>query len=258
MKLISFFLVLTNLVFAGHVNFLSGSGYSDTKSIQFDGATNYLSLGNNLAFEKTDTFSFSFWVKFNSLAANDVLIDKYDAAGNVGYELLLLTTGTMIFQLSHHDGTNQIDRRFAAIGVSTGTWYHMALTYDGSATAAGVKFYLNGTEKSGSTSTNNLTLSTVGTDILTIGAGVTDSFRAVSQLMDEVSVWSVALSGANVTTIYNSGHTSDVSASGISGLTHWYRMGDLTDNATTVVDRVGAVNASGVNLVSGDIKVDVP
>ena len=67
--------------------------------------------------------------------------------------------------------------------------------------------------------------------------------------MDEVSIWSKALSDADVTDIYNGGTPGDLSLS--SSLKSWYRMGDNNGGTgTTVNDVQGVANAAAYDGTS--------
>ena len=73
--------------------------------------------------------------------------------------------------------------------------------------------------------------------------GANQTFRG---RMDEVSMWTKALSDADVTAIYNSGTPTDLSThTSASNLLSWWRMGDNNGGAgTTVTDTQGVGNAS--------------
>ena len=59
-------------------------------------------------------------------------------------------------------------------------------------------------------------------------------------LIDEVAIWSSALSEADVTALYNSGAPSDLTD---LEPTHWYRMGDNDGSTgTTITDKGGGEN----------------
>ena len=74
---------------------------------------------------------------------------------------------------------------------------------------------------------------------------------------DEASIWSKALSGAEVTELYNSGAPTDLTShSANANLVHWWRNGDLTDTASTIYDRVGSLDLTTYNTPT--VSTDVP
>jgi len=156
-------------------------------------------------------------------------------------------------------------------GLSSG-WHHLVLKYGapsgsadgaGSARAGGIArrdsmyYYMDGVRyDNGSTAYpmcydaptatyvpcySGLRTSTAATvNIGGFAPGANQTFRG---RMDEVSIWTKALTDANVTDIYNGGTPGDLSLS--SSLLSWWRMGDNNGGTgTTVTDVQGVGNAS--------------
>lgn len=131
-------------------------------------------------------------------------------SGQMGYFDLRDATGLFIFQMyyEYNAGTRRVGfnrQRFAIandfftsnLTMGTANFYMFTLTYDG-ATVTG---YVNGSSVGTVASSGNGTSST--TDLFALGLRDT-SFA--SCLIDEVSVWNTrAISGAEVTSLYNSG-----------------------------------------------------
>ncbi|HVY71457.1 MAG TPA: DUF1553 domain-containing protein [Verrucomicrobiae bacterium] len=96
-------------------------------------------------FTRADPFSFGIWVRTPVLAPRNVIFHKSRAwmdAGSRGYELLL-EDGHVAVGLHHMWPGNAVKVRTKA-AVPTNEWTHLAITYDGSSRAAGLKIYLNG------------------------------------------------------------------------------------------------------------------
>jgi hypothetical protein len=96
-------------------------------------------------FTRDDSFTLSLWVKAPAAVPRAVLVHHSQApidAGSRGYELLL-ENGKLAFGLHHMWPGNSLKVR-SKTAIPANAWAHLAATYDGSSTAAGVKLYLDG------------------------------------------------------------------------------------------------------------------
>jgi hypothetical protein len=138
-----------------HGRMVTGDPTFDTgrvgRAVFFDGDTE-VSFGNVGAFDRTDRFSAAFWVRPGGSQPMHVLQKLKDAAGRRGYEwrfddILLVGIQRWSARLTI---TLASDSPAGAIEIRTrerlrfGDWHHLALTYDGSGKAAGVRLYVAG------------------------------------------------------------------------------------------------------------------
>ncbi|HET6575852.1 MAG TPA: DUF1553 domain-containing protein [Fimbriiglobus sp.] len=96
-------------------------------------------------FTRSDPFTLALWVDPADLAPRAVVVHHSKApidAGSRGYELLL-ETGRVAFGL-HHMWPGSSLKVVTKTAIPTGAWTHVAVTYDGSGKAAGVRVYLDG------------------------------------------------------------------------------------------------------------------
>ena len=113
-----------------------------SKSLQLQGAAVDLAdVGN---FEKNQAFSYSAWVRLQPNDSQGALAARMDKPGN-GY------TGWDFWVQARRIGTHIISnwpgdalKVVAQNQIAPNEWTHVAVTYDGSAKAAGVKVYYNG------------------------------------------------------------------------------------------------------------------
>lgn len=155
---------------------LSGNGFHGTLTASpawvsnglggaydFNGSTQYVSMGDVLDFLRTDPFTLFVCFKTDSLAATFETISKFDNSSPfAGYGLEVGTDGTVKFILFADDATRlRVDTSAGAI--STGTYYVLIGTYDGSSNTSGMAVYLNGVSQSLSSINNDLTGNTITT-----------------------------------------------------------------------------------------------
>jgi hypothetical protein len=138
-------------------------------SIVFDGVDDYVNCVNVLNFERTDKFTFSFWIYVSSLSAFRPLISKMDSTFK-GYFMGLEPNGSIVFILRNTIITNNIILRTDPSKVFVNTWYNIVATYDGTSTSEGVFLYINNISQSKVITYNNLTSSIQTTYNLNIGA----------------------------------------------------------------------------------------
>jgi len=96
-------------------------------------------------FTRTDPFSLALWIQTASHAERQLVLHHSKApadAGSRGYELLL-ENGCVAVGLHHQWPGNSIKVR-AKSAIPTNEWVHVALTYDGSSRASGLRIFING------------------------------------------------------------------------------------------------------------------
>ena len=79
--------------------------------------------------------------------------------------------------------------------------------------------------------------------------------------LDEISIWDVALTEAQLLGLYNSGAPTDLSKEAFeSNLTTWWRMGDPSGQASypTIADSKGSLDLTMTNMVAANITTNVP
>jgi len=96
-------------------------------------------------FSRADAFSLALWLETPGNAPRAVVVHHSKApidAGSRGYELLL-ENGHVAFGLHHMWPRNSL-KVVSKQAIATNQWTHIAVAYDGSSRAAGVRLYING------------------------------------------------------------------------------------------------------------------
>jgi hypothetical protein len=170
-----------------------------------DGAQSGLDFGGD--------FSFSIWVKFETLPASgnvNNLLSKFNLGTDGAYSFgLYNNAGTYYWRATVYDSTTPSENLSGNVGSavtpSADTWYHVVWTFTESNYTSQV--YINGTsigtyQHTGYSGTMN---NSAGPFKLgQLYAGGSDGF--LDGLLDEIGVWNKVLSSDEVTELYNSGN----------------------------------------------------
>lgn len=156
-----------------------------------------LPLGN---FTRDDPFSVTLWLNAPEHSERAVVFSRSKAwtdAASRGYELLL-EEGRLVAALVHYEPGNAIRIR-SREKLPTGRWQHVALVYDGSSRAEGLRLYGNGAPLQVEVLRDKLSreITGGGSDTLVIGQrmrdsgfknGLVDDFQVYDQALDPQSV----------------------------------------------------------------------
>jgi hypothetical protein len=223
--------------------------YQNATCGSFNGTTSYLDLGDNFGTSVTTTpVTYSLWLNMAAFPSSYAfLFGKQNIpSGGLGlacYSSNLAGTDktAFMFQLNGASGHRIVVE--SPTGIFTlGNWVHLAISYDGSQSASGVKLYANGAALTPTVRNDSLTGSIDSTTSFLLGMR-SDSSLFFNGLMDEFAIFNSALAPSTiVNTIYNSGKPPSLSA--ISGLIAWYRFenagqyaGYAPDDASYISDR---------------------
>ncbi len=121
------------------------------RGVSFDGDS-HVTFGNVGSFDRNDTFSLAVWLKGSSNTPISALQKIEDGEIRRGYEMyyddlelvgIQRRAAHLAIRLISHwpDNAIQIRTRNRLV---LGDWYHIAISYDGSGRAAGLKLYVNG------------------------------------------------------------------------------------------------------------------
>ena len=120
--------VITGSLTNGPTYSTSGAG-----SIVFDGVDDIVSFSSLTAYGGTNPHNYTAWVKFNDGSSYKWILNN--GAGNNGTSLIIYNSKLGFF---YNGGVAVVQ---ATTTLSTGTWYHLSVSYLGETT---VKMYVNG------------------------------------------------------------------------------------------------------------------
>jgi surface protein len=147
-------------------------------------------------------FSISLWANADTLGTGN-LVQKRGVTSLLEYQVFILSSQIVVNLFSGGNTTNQLRTRVFDT-YSTGVWYHITATYDGSGNNSGLKVYVNGSLPTQTLDPLNsyvgMSNTTSAFTIGTYGSGVDDFDGKI----DEVHVWkNRELTASEVTDIYN-------------------------------------------------------
>jgi len=245
----------------GGSNSPGGAPYENLYSINYDGVDDYLTLGNSAELSPNSSganrgYSLSIWVK----SAASQYMFAYDSGKQ--FYLYVRWNGQPVMRFFGNNDANIWQQLNIDTSIADGDWHHLAFTYNLGSTNSSIVGYLDGVQKtngSGATYTSNGTWSAITNNgNLHMGGNVAGGTYDVS-FQDEFAIFDDVLTASQVTDIYNSGNTADLSS--IPYLMGWWRMGDPTGTGAypTIVDQSSNSNdGTMTNMVAGDITTDVP
>ncbi len=182
---------------------------ADTAAFHDGNQNSVISVPFNAAFANT-AFSVESWTKpATNIATGTIVANALIPGNRVGWLMLANATNYEIRMYKNSSTASAVDLRGNIPGGRVPTaWYHVVVTYDGTANIGSVNMYING-----QLVTNN-TAGVVGYQANGSGTNTpspmtlgnrTDGGFTYSGAMDEVAVYSTALSAADVLAHYQAG-----------------------------------------------------
>lgn len=173
-------------------------------ALDFNGTSQYVEVGDvaALSFERTDPITFMVWINGDTLTGFQTIINKGDLEAQIGY-LFTMDGGKPSLRLVNSVITNWLISTSDGI-VSVGEWTHIAVTYDGSSTAAGVTFYINGLATTATISEDNLSDTILNFVPVQIASRDSGAFEQFNGRMEDFQIYKRKLLASEVQTVYAS------------------------------------------------------
>jgi hypothetical protein len=147
-------------------------------------------------------FTISCWLKTTqNLSAAGVITRTTVIEGDYKFIFPYITKNSTLVDLYVRTASGVSFARWLPDNLTNGDWYHLVGVYDKSEITKKLKIYVNGNEESSSNGYNeDVSTDTTG---LTFGVWKEENLNFFNGLLDEVGIWSRALSAAEVKVLYN-------------------------------------------------------
>ena len=230
----------------------------------FDGSNDFAQIAKGLELNhgKDDPWSVSSWVFFDDTTDWQTLVgDRKSTGGYNGWAIY--ARGGSSWSSSEKIAVNikKNDSKEIRVRGSSSvpalTWTHIAVTYDGSSNASGIKIYVNGVAETVTVIEDALDEWDEVTDNLYVGArgGSADFFKGD---IDELAIFTGSLSANSVSSIYNGGHAFDLTKnkgdySESADLQVFLRMGESGSDGSMIYDHSEnqrSASVSGASIIT--------
>ena len=233
--------------------------FSNTYSVSFDGANDYLDTNSNFQSTFQSAFSLSMWFKFDAVSANNKALFGADNTGYYDRILIYKNTVNQIgaFYTANQQGVSSI----VSSGVTVTNWNHLVYVVQQNSSSVETELYINGVSQGTNSATSTMAdygTTNAGADMF-IGAKnevpVGGLNLASNALIDETAIIPSALSASDVTAIYNSGVPADLTS---YSPVAWWRMGDNDGGTGTTITDQGSGGNNGTLTNGPTFSTDIP
>lgn len=173
-----------------------------------------IKVAEGFAFDRADSFSFSLWVRPSKHHERAVVFHRSRAwldSGSRGYELVI-EDGKLSAAMVHFWPGNAIRVRMKQ-PLAVNTWSHVAITYDGSSQAAGLRLFVDGRLADIEIIRDGLAKTSVSKNVKEVAIGARFRDRGFSQgAVDQFQIYERQLSAAEVAAIFEAASHGNASA----------------------------------------------
>src|SRR3989344_4780579 len=186
------------------------------QGLKFDGVDDIIEVTQSSSINDPLALTVSVWAKQSTLKTNGYYISKADnSSGGHGWSFGSGNVANSSLSFVVHGFTTTDLSSISASGViTTNSWNHYVVTWDGSNTAANVRMYKNGVEVSYATQTNGGSATPQSDSARNIKfareSGTGSTFFNVN--MDDVRVYNRALSQAEIIELYALGSGGEMTS----------------------------------------------
>ena len=236
-----------------------GGSYENNYSIQFDGIDDFVNLGGP-DFSGHTVGTIALWAYVITHPSGKYSLITYQSTTSNYMRLIIGTANKWGLHRRRNDGTEHY-YAYSNSASTEGVWEHIAVTQDGTDTKLYIGGVLQDDDLGGDAedewfsaigASQTLASQSPSTDFQGLTMGVTQGGSYFKGFLDEVAIWNVALTAADITAIYKSGEPNDLKDSAsyntdrTGNLKGYWRMEEgtgLTINDTSTNSNHGTLTA---------------
>jgi hypothetical protein len=162
--------------------------------LQFDGVNDYVRVGDVL--DIYDRITLSVWIKPATVSRDQDIVCKDWQTSYMGYEFGINSAGELMFRINP-TSSSYAYRTSSGAGITTNTWQHVAVTFDGT----NVRFYKNGALITTVAGSGRLYSSS---EVVYVGTYETTGMYVFSGALDELRIYNRQLSSSEINQLYTS------------------------------------------------------
>ena len=203
-------------------------------STSFDGSDDYIEVGDTATLSGLSALTISTWALTNDTGADQVLFSKntdadWDSKSEYGVQF---GSQDIIFVVYDIDNDAYLGRATTGNEITAGQWHHIACTWDGSTTSAGIKIFIDGIQTDDADANSGsgfVTIRDTATPAL-IGARHNDLSASSKQRfwdgkIANVGIWSRELSLEEIQSIMRKNY-SQLKGTEKTSLVSWWALDD--------------------------------
>lgn len=212
-------------------------GRRGVAGVQLDGRDDFLTAdGADFQFDRDTPFSAAAWIRGDS--QNAAVVGNLTHGGSwTGWEMTAGRASRKVtFWMVSQWSADALEVS-GSVSVLDNQWHHIAFTYDGGGTAAGVRLYVDGAVDPASTTVRDSLTGSIQNDLpLTIGARQEGRAAEFTGLIDEVGIWDEVLAPERITSLAADQPLADVDADGLFDWWEILHFGNLAQTPDTEFD----------------------
>lgn len=187
-----------SVTITGSENYVTGK--VQLNAYDFDGSTDYLTIGNEELFDIDilDRWSIAYWINADSSNVSSGIVIAKTPSGTNGWGITFNSGGTNFY--ADGDISGIWDLR-STTAINDNTWHHVIINNDGSGLPANLDIYVDGIQTSVTQFTTSLTGTILNNNAVTIGDLWNGKYEGY---LDDIRMFSTNLTSAQITELYNS------------------------------------------------------
>lgn len=173
-----------------NASWASGSNCRAGSCLSFSGSNSYMNASSSESLSPQSAITISLWIKLNAIPSGtyNEIVQKY---GAYGLKIDAVTSKVIGYVWGAPEN------HYSTTALTTGTWYHIAMTFDGSVH----KIYVNGVNENSENDARSIPVSS--NPLRVAGRESAGAGEYINGILDEIRIYNRALSASEIKARYN-------------------------------------------------------